>query len=42
MYKSIKQINKDRLKLITRVIEMQGNGQISLERMEELILKLNK
>ena len=42
MYKSIKQINKDRLKLITRVIEMQAQGQISLERMEDLILKLNK
>ena len=42
MYKSIEQVNKDRLKLITRVIEMQSNGQISLERMEELILTLNK
>ena len=41
MYKSIEQVNKDRLKLITRVIEMQSNGQISLERMEDLILKLN-
>lgn len=42
MYKTTEQVNKDRLKLIARVIEMHSNGQISLERMEDLILTLNK